>query len=172
MDKRNAVLAEARKHIGVKESPAGSNKIFFNDWFYAVKGYAAKWCATSVSYIFHHAGYPIGKVDYLRGIAGCVYALKCLNDPSLKRKWGTIIHPHEVQPGDVAMVDWQGDGMPDHFVLIEKPYNITTTGEFYTLEGNTSDKGSQSNGGEFMPKLRDKDKGKWTFVRPAVYDIV
>ncbi len=172
IEKRNAVVTLARQQIGIKESPAGSNQCKFNDWFYNSPGHDGAWCATSASWIFHHAGSPFGRVDYMKGIAGCPYALRALKDPSLKRQWGTIIKPEEVQPGDVAMVDWQGDGIPDHFVIIEKPYNIKTTGEFCTLEGNTSDKGSQSHGGEFMEKKRNIHTGKWTFVRPAVYDIV
>lgn len=166
------MITEARKYIGVKESPPGTNIVLFNDWFYGVKDHDGAWCGTSLSYIFHHAGYPLGRVDFLKGIAGVPFALKQVKDPNAKRKWGTIITVDEVQPGDIAIVDWKGDGIPDHITLVEKVDNIKTTGEFFTLEGNTSDKGSQSHGGEFMEKKRDINRGKWTFVRPAVYDIV
>lgn len=172
MDKRRAVIAMARQQIGIKESPAGSNICKFNDWFYGVKDHDGAWCGTSLSWIFFHAGCPIGRVDFMKGIAGVPFALKQVKDPNAKRKWGTIITVDEVQPGDIAIVDWKGDGIPDHITLVEKVDNIKTTGEFCTLEGNTSDKGSQSHGGEFMEKKRDINRGKWTFVRPAVYDIV
>lgn len=172
MEKRSAVIALARLQVGIKESPAGSNQCKFNDWFYGVPGHDGAWCGTSLSWIFHHAGFPLGRVDFLKGIAGVPFALKQVKDVNAKRKWGTIISIDEVQPGDIAIVDWKGDGIPDHITLVENPYNIKTTGEFYTLEGNTSDTGSQSHGGEFMEKKRDINRGKWTFVRPAVYDIV
>lgn len=174
IDKRNAVIALARQQIGITESPANSNKVKFNDWFYGVVGHDGAWCGTSLSWIFAHSNCPIGTVDYGKGIAGVPYALKCLKDPNSKRKWGTIIPKEEVKPGDVFIVDWMGDGIPDHIGIVEKTLTLATGGDFNTLEGNTSAAGSQSNGGEYMEKLRHYHSGAaiWTFVRPMVYDIV
>lgn len=173
-EKRNAVLALARKQIGIKEYPANSNKVKFNDWFYGVVGHDGAWCGTSLSWIFSFASCPIGTIDYLKGIAGVPFALKALKDPNSKKNWGTIISKEEVRPGDIFIVDWLGDGIPDHIGIVEKTLSLAVGGDFGTLEGNTSAAGSQSNGGEYMEKIRHYNSGKavWTFVRPRVYDIV
>ncbi len=48
------LLAIARAEVGVKESPAGSNNVKYNTWFYgqAVSGDWAAWCAAFVCWCF------------------------------------------------------------------------------------------------------------------------
>lgn len=48
------VLSLARGEIGVKESPAGSNQVKYNTWFYGreVSGAAYPWCMAFVQWVF------------------------------------------------------------------------------------------------------------------------
>ena len=52
------VLAAARAELGVKESPANSNRVKYNTWYYgrAVSGAAYPWCMTFVQWAFDKAG--------------------------------------------------------------------------------------------------------------------
>lgn len=52
---RDKFLARAQAEVGVKESPAGSNKVKYNTWYYgkAVSGSAYPWCAVFVSWVFN-----------------------------------------------------------------------------------------------------------------------
>lgn len=51
---RDQYLALARAQLGVKESPANSNKVIFNTWYYgtAVSGAAYSWCVTFLCWLF------------------------------------------------------------------------------------------------------------------------
>lgn len=160
------IIDIALQQVGIKESPPNSNQVKFNDWFYGKVGYAAMWCGTSVSWIFAHAGFSLGNIGYTRGYAGCETALAHF------KKTGEIIPKEQVKPGDIFIVDWNGDNKPDHTGIIKDPKGLATGGSFVTLEGNTSAAGNQSNGGEYMEKLRHFNSGKavWTFVHPKVLD--
>lgn len=174
--KRQAVLAVAAKYVGVKENPAGSNNVFFNTLFYGVEvkdGFDLKgkpnanakypWCGTSVSEVFQEALLPLGTIDYRRGFAGCPYAIANLT------KWGKEVSFADVQPGDIAFIDFNLDGKWDHVTIVNDKSLAHVN--FGTYEGNTSDKGSQSNGGEFMKKLRAYTPAGVKFVRPNVYNL-
>lgn len=52
------VVATALSQVGVKESPAGSNKVKYNTWFYGkvVSGSAYPWCMVFVCWCFAHVG--------------------------------------------------------------------------------------------------------------------
>lgn len=155
MNKGLAVIETAKKYIGVKESPPGSNKVVFNDRFYMGKPYGigAAWCGTFVSECFIEAGCPLGPIDYTRGFAGCPYAV------SHASKWGKIVTIP--QPGDVVFFDWNGDGKFDHTGIFIQDLG---GGLFRSIEGNTS-LGNNSDGGEVM--IRSDRKYKMAiFVRP------
>lgn len=173
------IVELARKQIGIKESPANSNNVGFNTWFYGqpvkdgfnLKGEPDKkafwpWCGTAVSWIYYFAGYALGNIGYLKGYAGCSTALKHFTST------GQVIPKEKVQAGDIGFVDWDGNGTPDHTFIVEDPKDLARGGDFLTLEGNTSAAGSQSNGGEFMEKTRHYVTGKaqWWFVHPKVLD--
>jgi cell wall-associated NlpC family hydrolase len=140
-------LAEALKHLGVKESPAGSNRQPFGVWF-GVDGVA--WCAIFTSSCFEiGAGVVLGKGltaaagGYPKGIA---YV------PTLEawlRTTGQWIGRAAPQPGDIAIFNWDG-GVADH-VGIVKAY--LGGGKFQTVEGNTGI-GADSDGGQVMVRER------------------
>ena len=52
----NDILKIAKAEIGVKESPANSNDVKYNTWYYkkSVQG-AYPWCAVFVSWVFAQA---------------------------------------------------------------------------------------------------------------------
>lgn len=173
-EKRQIILAIAKSKVGIKESPAGSNNVIFNTLFYGREvrdgdkpGAAYPWCGTSLSEIFQEAKLPLGTIDYRRGFAGCIYAVKCLSDPTLKhKKWGTIVSFEDAQPGDIIFYDWNQDKKWDHTgILHNKDLHAKT---FFAYEGNTAI-GNDSNGGEFMDRPR-KVFGGLIFVRPNVYN--
>lgn len=175
----NRVLEIAQQQVGIKEYPANSNNVLYNTWFYGkpVKdGFNLKdepdpnavwpWCGTSVSWIFDKAGVPLGNIGWTKGFSGCSTALEHF------KKTGEVIARDKVQPGDLFIVDWNGDGRPDHTGIVKEVRTLAEGGDFVTLEGNTSNTGSQSNGGEYMEKLRHFVTGKaiWYFIHPKVLD--
>lgn len=140
-------LAEAVKHIGVKEQPAGSNRTAFGEWF-GVNG--VPWCNIFLSYCFHvGAGYTIAKG--FKG-AGAYPGKGCTYVPSTEA-WlqaaGFWVGRSEPQPGDIAIFNWDG-GRPDHIGIVEE---YLGDGRFNCIEGNTS-AGNDSNGGEVQRRLR------------------
>lgn len=184
--KRDLILSIAASKVGIKENPPGSNQVIFNTLFYgrevrdgiSLKGLPDKtafwpWCGTSVSEIFQEAKLPLGKIGWLRGFAGCPYALNHLKD------WGVEVSFEEAQPGDISFYDWQGDGNFDHVGIIK--FKVLATKEIHAYEGNTAYPKSKdpkeaaksnSNGGEYL--LRDDRKyiaGRVKIVRPNVYNL-
>lgn len=51
------LLATARAELGVKEKPAGSNRVKYNVWFYG-RNQSAFWCCTFVCWLFAHVREP------------------------------------------------------------------------------------------------------------------
>lgn len=184
-EKRALILSIAAAYVGVVESPANSNKVIFNTRFYGKevrngigldgkpnKNAAYPWCGTSVSEIFQEAQLPLGRIGWMRGFAGCPYALENLH------KWGKEVTFAEAKPGDVVFYDWQGDGKWDHVGILKTKFDATK--DLHVYEGNTARPKSKdpkemhsanSNGGEFM--LRDDRRyvvGRVRIVRPNIYN--
>ena len=140
-------LAEAIRHIGVKEKPSGSNRNPFGEWF-GVNG--VPWCNVFVSYCFQvGAGYTICK-----GFKGAgAYPGKGSTYVPTTEAWlqaaGFWVGRTEPRPGDIAIFNWDG-GVPDHIGIVEE---YLGDGQFHAVEGNTS-VGNDSNGGQVMRRLR------------------
>lgn len=134
------VLNIARGELGTKESPANSNRVKYNTWYYGreVSGSAYPWCMVFVQWVFHQAGVPLP----LR-TASCG---ALMNAAKKSGQWGT----KDYRPGDVVIYDFPGGAATDHTGIIEK---VTLTG-VSAIEGNTSQAGSQSNGGMVCRKTR------------------
>ncbi|WP_295749559.1 CHAP domain-containing protein [uncultured Oscillibacter sp.] len=131
------VLAVARGELGNTESPAGSNRTKYGKWF-GLDGYA--WCMMFVMWCFSQ-----------------VVALKLL--PKRTASCGDLMRAakaagcwvtKDYRPGDVVIYDFPGGAATDHTGIIEK---VTLTG-VVAIEGNTSEAGSQSNGGMVCRKTR------------------
>ena len=135
-------LAEARRHLGLKESPPGSNRTLFGKWF-GEDG--VPWCAIFVSYCFNvGAGVVLGAGE--AGPNGCAYV------PMLEawlRASGQWLAGPPLRPGDIAIFNWDG-GVPDHVGIVERSL---AGGRFATIEGNTGI-GNDANGGEVMRRVR------------------
>jgi cell wall-associated NlpC family hydrolase len=139
-------LAEALKHLGVRESPAGSNRTPFGKWF-GVDG--VPWCNVFVSYCFRvGAGVTIAKGYFGPGCysTGCTYVPSTEAWLRATGQWTGLTMP---RPGDIAIFNWDG-GVPDHIGIVEKSLGH---GQFVSIEGNTAI-GNDSDGGEVMRRDR------------------
>jgi len=139
-------LEQARRHVGTKESPPGSNRAPFGRWF-GVDG--VKWCSVFVSYCFAIGG------DYTicSGFQGAgIYPKGCAYVPTTEawlRATGLWIGRTTPRPGDIAIFNWDG-GVPDHIGIVERHLGGS---RFVCIEGNTS-VGNESNGGAVMRRTR------------------
>ena len=132
------VLAIARKEIGYKEYPPGSNQTYYGAW-YGVN--QQPWCAIWVSWCFYQAGLPLPATDR-KGFAYCPFGVQWFKQ---HKRW------HKTpQVGDVAFFHF-GNGIACHVGIVEK---VNSDGTITTIEGNTSNGGSQDNGGEVLRKTR------------------
>lgn len=144
------VLAIARKELGNTESPAGSNRTKYGLW-YGWNG--VPWCMIFVMWCFAQVGVKLplrtascGQLMNAAKAAGC---------------WVTT----GFLPGDVVIYDFPGGAATDHCGIVETElpdYGVQA------VEGNTSQSGSQSNGGMVCRKNRPS-KYIVGAVRPA-YD--
>lgn len=135
-----SVLDVAISQIGQKNDADGSNK--YNEWFW---GYRAKsaWCAVFITWCFNQAG-VLSRLDGLANKAGC--------EPW--RRWAVSKGYWSTKPkrGAIVLYDWNprtGDGA-DHIGIVEEVFS----GGIIAIEGNTSEAGSQSNGGHVLRKRR------------------
>ncbi len=138
----NDILTVARKELGTKESPAGSNKVKYNTWYYwgPVSGSAYPWCMVFVQWVFDQCG---ARELLPAWTASCTILM---NAAKKKGIWVT----KDYQPGDILIYDWGGDRKPDHTGILEK---VLGNGKVQAIEGNTS-KSNDSNGGEVMRRER------------------
>lgn len=131
------VLAVARGELGNTESPAGSNRTKYGKWF-GLDGYA--WCMMFVMWCFDQ----VGALKLLpKRTASCGDLMRAAKEAGC---WVT----KDYRPGDVVIYDFPGGAATDHTGIIEK---VTLTG-VVAIEGNTSQSGSQSNGGMVCRKNR------------------
>ena len=130
----NEILAVARKELGVKESPAGSNRTKYGAW-YGLDG--QPWCMMFVQWVFDQAG-----VELPVKTASCGTFMRAAQASG---RWVTSNY----QPGDVVIYDFPGGGATDHCGLLVTPL---TTG-VRTIEGNTGTS-NDANGGEVMGRTR------------------
>ena len=134
------LLETARRELGVKESPAGSNKVKYNTWYYGreVSGAAYPWCVVFVQWCCVQAG-----VELPVRTASCTELMSAAVKAGL---WVTSGY----QPGDIVIYDWQGDRRPDHCGIVEL---ALPSGKYAAIEGNTS-VANDSNGGKVMRRTR------------------
>lgn len=139
---REKALEIAVSFEGVKEHPANSNITQFSKWY----GMIGPWCAMFVTYCFVEAG----SKSFKKGErwAYCPYMVSAAR---AQRNGLTVVPKDKVKPGDIAMFDWQGDGVSDHVGIVVTSPN--TKGAFRCVEGNTS-LGNNSDGGQVM--IRDR----------------
>ena len=143
---RLKMLAEARKHIGTKESPAGSNNVSFSRWY----GMRGPWCAMFVSW----CGVQAGSKFFRRGSRWAYVPYMVADGRAGRNGLAVTYDPKE---GDIVTFDWEGGGsVADHVGFFLEWTNKSRT-KFKALEGNTGI-GNNSNGGEVM--VRDRTKSQ------------
>lgn len=131
------VLNCARAELGNTESPAGSNRTKYGSW-YGLDG--QPWCVMFVMWVFHAVG-----LQALLPVktASCGTLMRAAQEAGC---WVTS----GFQPGDVVVYDFPGGARTDHCGIVE---SVTVSG-VVAIEGNTSQAGSQSNGGQVCRKTR------------------
>ena len=145
------LLELARKQLGVKESPPGSNNVRYNTWYYGreVSGPGYAWCVVLVQWVFDQAG-----VRLPARTASCT---ALMNAAKAAGRWVT----GDYRPGDVVIYDWGGDRLPDHCGIVE-----AVEGTYLSaIEGNTS-AANDSDGGAVERRAR-KCKQVLGAVRPT-----
>ena len=137
MARVSELLAVARKELGNTEYPPNSNRTKYGQWM-GLDGYA--WCMSFVQWCFAQAGGQLpartascGELMRAAQAAGCW----------VKR---------DFQPGDVVIYDFSGkQKTTQHCGIVEMElpdYGVQA------IEGNTSNSGSQDNGGAVLRKNR------------------
>lgn len=154
---RQSVLDTAQSQLGTTESPPNSNLTAYGAW-YSPSLNGQKWCAMFVSWVFHHAGHPLGLIQTKHGIHHCQSAHNYYQE-----KGRLTAHP---MPGDIVLYDWEGNGHADH-IGIFKCWTSASEMAFEAYEGNTS-KGNNSDGGKVMIRVRSRNLVK-SFINPGVY---
>lgn len=147
------LLKIARSELGNKESPANSNNVRYNTWFYGkpVSGSAYPWCAAFACWVFNKAGV---KLPIKTASCGAL-----MNAAKSAGMWVTS----NFIPGDIVIYDFSGKrNKTEHCGIVEL---ILPDYGVQAIEGNTSISGSQSNGGMVCRKNR-ADKYIIGAVRP------
>lgn len=136
------ILSTARAELGTAESPAGSNRVKYNTWYYGreVSGQAYPWCMVFIQWCFAQAG--ASELLPLR-TASCGALMRAAQAAKL---WVQ----GDYRPGDVVVYDFPGGGPTDHCGIVESFSN----GKIVSIEGNTSS-GNDVNGGQVQRRTRD-----------------
>lgn len=135
------LLALTRKQLGVCENPPSSNNVRYNTWYYGreVMGSAYPWCMVFVQWCFSQC-----RVVLPLRTASCGELMRAAKAAG---QWVV----RDFQPGDVVIYDFPGGAATDHCGIVEMElpdYGVQA------IEGNTSQSGSQSNGGMVCRKNR------------------
>lgn len=131
------LLALARKELGNTERPAGSNRTKYGKWM-GLDGQA--WCMSFVQWCFAQVSV---KLPEKTGSCGTLMrAAKAANCWVVR----------DFQPGDVVIYDFSGkQKTTEHCGIVE---TVLPDYGVQAIEGNTSQSGSQSNGGMVCRKNR------------------
>ena len=129
------VLNIARNDLGYKESPAGSNRTKYGEW-YGLNG--QPWCMMAIQFWLNQAGVPVPLKT-----ASCGAFMRAAQ---AKGCWITGGY----QPGDVVIYDFPGNNVKtDHCGIVL----TAVTGGVRAIEGNTGI-GNDANGGAVMERTR------------------
>lgn len=140
----NDVIKVARGELGVTESPPGSNRVKYWD-DYGAGWQGQPWCVAFLWWVFTHAGE--GMAFFGGGkTASCGTLLRWYSAQ------GQTVAKKDIQPGDIVILNFSGTSETQHCGLVVDTLKM---GYFQTIEGNTSQSGSQSNGGQVCLKTRN-----------------
>jgi hypothetical protein len=135
------IIDKAKEEIGVHESPPNSNNVKYNTWYYGhpVSGAEYPWCAVFISWLF--------KAE--QGL--CPKTASCVNMLAwFEQKRQLVKTP---MAGDIVFFKFPTNPRRTNHVGIV--VSVSSDGRtINTIEGNTSVKGSQTNGGMVMQRNR------------------
>lgn len=151
------ILRVAVSQLGIKESPANSNRVKYNTWYYGkeVSGGAYPWCMAFVQWCYDRAGAPL---PFKTASCGALLRWYLANQPECVMLQG--VDGDKAQPGDIVIFDFPGGADTDHTGIFESRSDFTVT----TIDGNTGTT-SEANGGAVMRRTRDKSVVK-AYIRP------
>lgn len=144
---------------GVKESPAGTNRVpdlqnlaasMKLSSFYVNMGWP--WCAFAAMLAALRHGSKTAEYGLRKGKFNALYTPDILYHAGRNNYGMKIVGASQAKPGDFVMINFPGgDPRVDHIGMVTKsPVN----GWVETVEGNTSAAGSQDNGGAVLRKNR------------------
>lgn len=126
---REAVIAFAYAHLGMGETPMGSNITVPGRWY----GIDGPWCAMGVSWDFYMTlGFSPFPASTSKGFAECQSGLNWFHNQG---KWASS--STTPRRGWLIFFDWNGDGHSDHVGLVlgaRGPRDVDT------IEDNVSDR--------------------------------
>lgn len=137
------ILKLARGEIGIKESPAGSNRVKYNTAYYGreVSGSNLHWCAVFIWWLFQQAG---ASALYFGGE-------KTAYCPALLNYHRSQKVADGYKPGDIIFFNFQGGFNAQHVGVCESFDGTYIT----TIDGNTGT-ANEANGGAVMRRTRNK----------------
>lgn len=140
MTQAERVISVARGEVGYTESPPGSNRTKYGQ-AYGMNG--VPWCVQLIWWCFQMAG-----LSY--AFYGGAKTASCGTLYRWYKAQGLTVPVSEVQPGDIVILNFSGTTDTQHCGLVEAVDGIYIT----TIEGNTSEAMSQSNGDRVCRKTR------------------
>ena len=136
MNQRTKFIETALKELGTKENPPNSNKVKYNN------NNGQFWCGYFVMWV--------AKQINLR-IPNCIYTPAGVKGFQGKGLWSNAETAKPLKGGEIVFFDFPKGEKIDHVGIVVKD---NLDGTVTTVEGNTSEAGSQSNGGEVCLKIR------------------
>lgn len=139
-----AVIAVAREELGYTENPPGSNRVKYWETF-GSEWQGQPWCVAFLAWCFRQAG---ENAAFFGGglTASCGTLLRWYE---AMRQNVPPAMAHEVQPGDIVILNFHGTKDTEHCGIVESK----GSGYIVTIEGNTGT-GNQANGGMVCRKTR------------------
>lgn len=139
------LLALARREIGTKEQPEGSNRVKYNTEYYGweVSGRAYPWCCVFLWWLFRMCG---GAELFYGGAR----TASCGTLMDYARRHGLLV-TDGYRPGDLAFFRFSGSGGPQHVGIVEEVRGDVLV----TIEGNTG-AGNDTNGGQVQRRQRHR----------------
>ncbi len=144
---REKVIEIARGELGYTESPVNRTK-YWED--YDPKMQAQPWCVCFLWWVFNTAG---ERMAFFGGgkTARCSVLLEWY------QKQGLTVPVEQVQVGDIVILNFHGTKDTEHCGLVTCVDRVAVTRKLLqvqTIEGNTSENASQSNGDRVCEKTR------------------
>lgn len=151
------MLKIAKTQVGVKESPAGSNRGPVVDQYEHTTGAMGEpWCASFQNWLHVQVtGHGF------TGVPNSAYVPSYVETARAHKGGLYVVQSGNARPGDLVCFDWGGDGTADHIGILSSVVN--GSGDFTSIEGNTS-VGNDSNGGEVMVRQRNRSQVQ-AFIR-------